>query len=206
MRGVLFLQKERVVKLPLLVIVTGRVQVGYFQPLANPYPHHRLAVTREKTRSQRLNSNSLTRNSFHLFFFHHLSHNHFVSHASQMCHLPYQLPLLWQHHNTTTVTMAMTTTTTPTTTVAMMKRITVGIRVMWAGQGLRASDADVSLLLVSPQVRCFSFFFPYYICTNDYIQIPKPRMSPLKNRTRTKGDTRAGARDAYVSRAQVCYF
>ena len=47
--------------------VTGRVRVGYFQPLVNPYPHHGLAVTREKTRSQRLNSNSLTRNSF-LFF------------------------------------------------------------------------------------------------------------------------------------------
>ena len=28
--------------------VTGRVGVGYFQPLANPYPHHGLAVTREK--------------------------------------------------------------------------------------------------------------------------------------------------------------
>ena len=54
--------------------------------------------------------------------------------------------------------------------------------------------------VVSPQVRCFSFFFSYYICTNDYIQIPKSRMSPLKNRTRTKGDTRAGAQDADVSR------
>ena len=33
--------------------VTGRVGVEFFWPSPNPYPHHRLAVTREKTRSKR---------------------------------------------------------------------------------------------------------------------------------------------------------
>ena len=62
--------------------------------------------------------------------------------------------------------MAMTTTTTPTTTVATTKRITVGIRVMWAGQGLRASDTDASLAL--RYVVFHSFFLIIYVLMTIY--------------------------------------
>ena len=48
---------------------------------------------------------------------------------------------------------------------------------------------------------CFFSFIPYYTCTNDYLQLHRPRTSLLKDTTGTKGDTRARARDADASRA-----